>query len=105
MDILGMVWGWFWYGLPWEWKAGVVGAAIVAVLVIFRVPPKWIIVVVAFIAAAVGANKLAQDGWRAKERRDMRDAEKLTDKAVKARQRAEKLAPDRLRDDDGFRRD
>lgn len=103
--MLEAVAGWLWYAVPWELKALGAGILVVVVLYLFRVPPKWIIVVVALVATALGANKLAQDGWRAKERRDMRDAEKLTDKAVKARQRAEKLAPDRLRDNDGFRRD
>lgn len=106
----------FWYGIPWEVKAVAGGVLLVAgysgLGTLLHWPkwytPKWLIWAAAMVAAAVGANALAQRGWRAKEKRDMADASKNLGTATAARKRADDLArshPDRLRDDDGYRRD
>lgn len=100
-----MAWEWLWYTVPW-WVKIPVGLGIA--LVVWRlVGTKWAIVAGAVIFAALGYNKAAQAGWKAKEQRDMKDADKLIQKASQARSKAEKLAADprHLRDDDGFRRD
>lgn len=114
-----MLWNWFWWFVPWEIKvAVVVGLALalyVAAGTLFRWPawitPKWLIWIVAGIATVLGANMLAQRGWRAKEARDLRDAEKFIDKARQSRQNAETVvakakADGKLREDpDGRWRD
>jgi hypothetical protein len=107
---------WIWYGIPWEVKAVVLGVLVLGgyylVGQFLRWPkwytPKWLIWIAAMVASIVGANALSQKGWRAKEKRDMADASKNIGTAKAARDRADSLAkahPDRLRDDDGFRRD
>jgi hypothetical protein len=82
-------------------------ALVVAVLWFFR-GTSWGLGIAATIAALVGANLLARQGWEQKAKKDNRDAERAIDRAVKARKKAEEVVrkdPDRLRDDDGFRRD
>jgi hypothetical protein len=82
-------------------------AIVVAVLWFFR-GTSWGLGIAAGVAALLGANMLARQGWEQKAKKDNRDAEKLIDRAVKSRKKAEEIArkhPDKLRDDDGFRRD
>lgn len=91
--------------LPWEIQV-LAGLLIVGALAfMFRVPPKWLIPIAATIAAGLGYTHAARKGWQAKERRDMRDADKLIEKARAARQKADRLPVENLRDDDGHRRD
>jgi hypothetical protein len=90
-----------------EFKIVLGVAIVVAVLWFFR-GTSWGLGIAATVAALLGANLLARQGWEQKAKKDNRDAEKLIDRAVKARKKAEdaaKKSPDRLRDDDGFRRD
>ncbi len=99
----------FWLiGGDWlEFKIVLGVAAIVAVLWFFRGTSLGI-GIAASIAALLGANMLARQGWEQKAKKDDRDAGKAIDRAVKARKKAEEIIrkdPDRLRDDDGFRRD
>ena len=66
------------------------------------------IAIAATIAGWLGANYLARKGWEQKAKKDNRDAEKAIDRATSARKKAEdfsRKSPERLRDDDGFRRD
>ena len=81
-------------------------ALIVAILWFFRGSSVGI-GIAATVATILGANLLARQGWKRKEAKDMKDAEKLIRKAGDARTRADRLSadPKRLRDDDGFRRD
>lgn len=90
-----------------EFKLVFAVAAMVGVFWYFRFSSTGL-AIAAVIAGWVGANYLARKGWEAKAAKDARDAGKLIDRSVKARQKAEaavRAAPDRLRDDDGFRRD
>ncbi len=101
----GAVWSFFWYAIPWWAKAGGALAAVGYLYFVWRVPPRWLLVAAAIVAAALGYNQAAQKGWRAKEQRDMRDADKLIEKARQARVQAERVPVENRRDDDGFRRD
>ena len=79
-------------------------AAIIAVLWFFRGSSLGI-GIAASLAAWLGANLIARQGWEQKAKKDMRDADKLIERSQAARRKAEAAAPDHLRDDDGFRRD
>lgn len=101
----GMIAEWLFYQVPWwAWALLVV---VVGLLLwrLAKVPPKWILPIIALVAAALGYQQAAQRGWKAKEARDMRDADKLIEKARAARQKAESVPVENLRDDDGWRRD
>lgn len=103
MEILFWLIGGDW--LEFKLVAGV--AAVLAVLWFFR-GTSWGLGIAATIAALLGANLLARQGWEQKAKKDNRDAGRAIDRAVKARDKAEALVrkdPSRLRDDDGFRRD
>jgi hypothetical protein len=91
------MWEWFWFFVPFEIKIAVVVVFGLAIYIgagtLFRWPewitPKWLIWIVAGVATVLGANILAQRGWRAKEARDMKDAGKFIEKARQSRQNAE----------------
>lgn len=90
-----------------EFKIVLGVAIVVAVLWFFR-GTSWGLGIAATVAALLGANLLARQGWEQKAKKDNRDAEKAITRATKARKKAEdaaRKAPDKLRDDDGFRRD
>jgi len=109
-----MLWNFLLYSVPWyAWLAlaAVVAAALFLLAVrVFgweRVKP-WVLPV--FIAVGAGAllSRSRQQGWKDKVAADIKAADKLIEKAKKARTAAEREQrehPEKLRDDDGFRRD
>ena len=100
------MWQWILYTVPW-WVWAVLGLIVVGAVQYFWGWQKALAALSA-VAAVVLLGRARQQGWEAKVKADLKAADKLIDRAVKARQKAEaEIAkhPDRLRDDDGFRRD
>lgn len=94
----------------WVWAFPVVAAGVPVVVVLSRVigwrnalmvlPALW-------AATAIPLSRLRgrQEGWQARVQKDISDAERLVQRIKKARQRVRDLPPERLRDNDGYRRD
>ncbi len=100
-----MLWQWLYFMVPWWlWTIVAIGLLVLAWR-LFKVPPKWLFPAAAILLALLGYNRAAQSGWKAKEERDLRDADKLIEKARKARVRANAIPVENRRDNDGFRRD
>lgn len=99
----------FWLiGGDWlEFKIVLGVAVVIAVLWFFR-GTSWGIGIAAAVAALLGANLIARQGWEQKAKKDDRDAQRAINRATKAREKAAEIvrkSPSSLRDDDGFRRD
>lgn len=102
------------FHLPW-WVWVPVALIIVAAIVIplvRLVGLKRALEIAAAVAAALGGliliQRARQEGWRAREAKGERDAQSAIDKAERARRDAYDqftARPDRLRDNDGHRRD
>jgi hypothetical protein len=85
------------FHLPW-WLDAIAGVLIVGALAYFlHLDSRHLIEVAALILVAVFSQKLAQDGWKAKERKDMADANKAIDRAQQARQQQDNLNAKNLR--------
>lgn len=98
------------YGIPWWiWAAPTVAGAAGLFLAVSKVV-GWrnaAVAVAGYLAVAVALlSRLRgrQEGWEARVKKDTRDAEKLVERIKKARRDAAARQPDRLRDDDGFKR-
>lgn len=98
------------YQVPWYvWTAPTVAGAVALFIVTSRAL-GWrnaAAVVGGYLAAvAVVLSRLRgrQEGWEARVRKDTRDAEKLVERIKNARRDAATRDPERLRDDDGFKR-
>jgi hypothetical protein len=105
---------WAIFGIPWWVQTFLVAVIVTGVfllaMVLFgrdRVLP-FIIPAFAFVGLVGVASKLQQSGWNAKIERDKRVADKEIERAKKRRVKIEddlRKHPDKLRDDDGYRRD
>lgn len=101
-----MIFQWLFYSVPW-WCWAILGLIIVGAVQYFWGWQKALAALGA-VAAIVLLQRARQQGWQDKVKADIKAADKLIVKATKARNDAAKdLAahPDKLRDDDGFRRD
>lgn len=101
-----MFWQWLIYSVPWPVWA-VLGLIIVGAVQYFWGWQKAL-AALGVLAAVVLLGRARQQGWEDKVKADLKAADKLIDRAVAARAKAEaEMAknPDKLRDDDGFRRD
>lgn len=101
-----MFWQWLIYSVPWPVWA-VLGLIIVGAVQYFWGWQKAL-AALGVLAAVVLLGRARQQGWEDKVKADLKAADKLIDRAVEARAKAEaEMAknPDKLRDDDGFRRD
>lgn len=102
---------WFDFGLPWwVWTAPAVAGVVAIFIAVSRVFGVRNAIVAAAVAAAYAVSELSrkrgrQEGWKERIDREKRDAEEIVRRAESARNRAGAADPERLRDDDGFRRD
>lgn len=102
---------WLDFGLPWWlWlgPAGVgVAAAFIAVSRVFGVRNALAAAgaLAAFALLAVTRQRGRQEGWNKRIEKEERDAANTIRRAEEARRRAQSVPDERLRDDDGFRRD
>lgn len=104
---------WLLYQVPyWVW-AGLAlllyAAALYAASAIFgwqRVRP-FALPIIAVLGAFAMLHRSRQQGWEDKVKKDLAAADKLLDRAARTRAKAEAEAakPERLRENDGFRRD
>jgi len=102
---------WLTYSLPWQLWA-VPSVALLAGL-FFLVSRTFgvrnAIAAVTIVGAGVVAKMLdhrgRQIGWDERVKREKEDAQRVVDRAEKARRDAAAVPPERLRDDDDFRRD
>lgn len=79
------------FHLPW-WFDAIVGAGIVGALAFYlHLDTRHLVTVAGLIIVAIFSQKLAQDGWAAKERKDMQDANAAVERARQARQRQEEI--------------
>lgn len=101
-----MFWQWIMYSVPWPvW-------AVLGLIVVGAVQYFWgwqkALAALGVVAAVVLLGRSRQQGWEDKVKADLKAADKLIDRAVAARAKAEaEMAkhPEKLREDDGFRRD
>ncbi|MFG1464228.1 hypothetical protein V5F77_15160 [Xanthobacter sp. DSM 24535] len=96
---------WIAYQLPW-WVLAI--PALVAVLAVARLAGLRAAVTVGLAAAAILIGRRgAQQGWAAREAKGERDAQTAIERARDARAAALRRdgVAERLRDDDGWRRD
>ncbi|MEL4071730.1 hypothetical protein WKW50_16420 [Ochrobactrum sp. GPK 3] len=99
------------YTVPWWlWlfpSLGLVGAIFFVLVRTLGVRNALQIAGMIALCAAFVANyrRGKQDGWAERIQRENDNAKRITDKARRIRERVESAAPERLRDDDGFRRD
>lgn len=101
-----MFWQWILYSVPW-WVWLILGLIIVGAVQYFWGWQKAL-AALGVVAAVVLLGKSRQQGWEDKVKADLKAADKLITRAVAARARAEAEAarrPEKLREDDGFRRD
>lgn len=108
-----MLWSFILYTVPWwVWLAlALVVAAGLFLLAVQafgweRVKP-WVLPVFTVIGAGTLLTRARQQGWKDKIEKDLKAADELIAKAKKARD-AETIRnqdPEKLREDDGFRRD
>lgn len=108
---------WLWhlivYSIPWwVWAVLAVSIAIwVFIMIRLAVGPKTALVIVgsglAAAAVAILTQRAAKSGYEDRGREEQKNAETTLDRAHDARAdaAARDADPDRLRDDDGFRRD
>lgn len=102
---------WLSHSLPW-WVWGAPSIALLAGLFIFVSRTFGIrnaIVAVAVIGSSMilklTDHRGRQRGWDERIKQEKEDAQRVVDRAEKARRDAAAAPPERLRDDDGFRRD
>ena len=100
------MWQWLFYSVHW------VVWAILALIIVGAVQYFWgwqkALAALGVLAAVVLLGRARQQGWQDKVKADMKAADNLIAKANKPRVEAAKdLAahPEKLREDDGFRRD
>lgn len=104
---------WLIYSLPW-WVQAMIGAALAAPF-LFLVARglglsralKATLVTGGLLVAFALERRARQAGWTARMKREARDGDALVEKAGRARAASAASAaddPQRLRDDDGFRR-
>lgn len=109
-----MIWNFLLYSVPWYvWT--LLAAVIAAALFLLAVRAfgwervkGWVIPVASVIGLAALLQRAQQKGWQDKIKADMKAADQLIAQAKKARGKAaaeQHEHPERLRDDDGFRRD
>lgn len=106
------MWEWFWYALPWEFKLGlfaVIAASILLMAVMifgYERVRRFILPALGLVAVFGLWNKSQREGWLAREKKEMEIANKHIERARKARERADRdnADPERLRDDDGYKR-
>lgn len=104
------MWDWLTYDVPWwVWAFPLAGGAAAGFISLSRVM-GWrnalVAVVTATAAATASLSRLRgrQEGWKARVKKDTRDAEKLVEKIKRARRDSAARDPERLRDDDGYKR-
>ena len=93
------------YAVPW-WVLLVAGA--VVGLVVYRaLGARMAILAAAVVAVLVAHSKGAQSGWKAREAKGARDAQRAIDRAARARAASDRrnAGSDRVFDNDGWRRD
>lgn len=109
-----MLWEWFWFQLPWWLKVILIGIplavayAVVGMTVGWDKMRRWIVPGAIFLVTLGLVNRFQQQGWKAKEERDRQIAEDMAQRAEEVREEIReeiRQRPDRLRDNDGFRRD
>ena len=90
----------------WVWVALALGV-LLALYGVWHLGLRQILVVAVLLGIGLIWPAAARSGWKAKERRDMEEAQKAIDRAVDARKRQEAADadPNHLRDNDGNRRD
>ncbi|ERP95709.1 hypothetical protein Q669_29515 [Labrenzia sp. C1B10] len=98
------------YDLPWwSWSIPSIGAAVGLYLLAarylgFRNAAYAALTAIAVLAVAIARQRWKQQGWSDRGEREVRNAEKLRNRAERARDRVND-DPDELFRDDGFRRD
>lgn len=98
------------YGIPWWlWSApaavGGVGIFLaVSRFLSWRTAMSTTLAFVAMAAIGLASARGRQAGWKDRIKKENRDADRLIKRANDARARARKRHPDRLYDDDGFKR-
>ena len=102
---------WLTYSLPWQlWAIPSVALLVGLFIVVSRTfgIRNAIIAVVIFGAGTfikLVDHRGRQIGWDSRVKREKEDAQRVVDRAEKARRAAAHADTERLRDDDGFRRD
>lgn len=89
------MWEWFWFILPWEFKL-VFFAALATVVYLaagaflgFDKVNRYIVPIVLVVVTLGLVNRFQQQGWKAKEEADKKDAEAFKDDVAAIRDRAE----------------
>lgn len=101
------------YSIPWYvWLTlALVIAAVLFLLAVRafgweRVKP-WVLPVITVLGAGALLTRARQQGWQDKVKKDLEAADRLIEKAktARAKQDARNQDPEKLHEDDGFRRD
>lgn len=104
---------WFLYQVPWwVWAAPLVGVSVAALVAVTRLFGLRAAVSAAVAALAAGGGFLSilrarQQGYEDRKRKDAENAKAMVDRINEARARSadrRRRAPDRLYEDDGFKR-
>lgn len=102
---------WLTYSVPWwAWGipalAGLVGAFFyLSRFFGVRNALGAVLIVGSGLALKLSRQRGKQAGWRDRIEREKEDARRVAQKADNARRDADALPPERLRDDDGYKRD
>jgi hypothetical protein len=95
------------FHIPWEIYAGLGLLVLFGLAYLFHVDSRHLMWIAGLLIVAIFSDSLAQKGWKAKEKRDIDDANKAIDRAAQARDKQKELNddPKHLRDHDRYMRD